>query len=357
MIEKQKETQNLTGELQKYIESKTRADEFSCAVLVAKNFVPVLEHTCGLANKEQQIPNKLETKFNLGSATKMFTGVAIAQLVEDGKLSFQDSVGKHIPDYPNQEVATRVTVHHLLTHTSGLGHYLDEKYMATRKSLRTIDDFVDLFIDEPLLFEPGSKVSYSGNGFTLLGKIIETVSGQTYYDFVRKNIFEKAGMYDTDSYEIDPSNLRPDIAVGYTHRLDIAGNMSKGERRDNLWINLIKGESGGGGYSTCPDLLNFSKSLITNQLLSPEITKIILTSYVNEGTKDGQTKSDGYGFKVWDINRVKCIGHPGRFAGVNDRFDVFPELGYTVIVLSNYDPPLAFDIAEEATKLITQYEH
>lgn len=348
---------DLTSELQAYIKEKSRKDEFSGAVLVAKNFVPVLEHSSGLANKEQHIPNQLETKFNLGSATKMFTGVAIAQLVEAGKISFQDTIGRLLPDYPNKDVASKVIVRHLLTHTSGLGHYLNEKFMAAREGLKTIDDFINLFVDEPLLFEPGTKVSYSGNGYTVLGKIIEAISGKTYFDFVRENIFQKAGMPNTDSYEIDPNNLRPDIAVGYTRRLDIQGNMGEGERKDNLWINLIKGEAGGGGYSTCPDLLSFSKALMTHQLLSSEMTKTILTPYVNEGTNDGQTKSEGYGFQVWDINGVKRVGHPGRFAGVNARFDVFPDLGFTVVVLSNYDPPSAFDIAEEATRLITQYEH
>ena len=343
----------MTDELLNYIKQQTDADLFSGAVLVAKDDKVILQYTSGYANKEKQILNDITTEFNLGSANKMFTGIAIAQLAESGKLSFQDTVGKYIPNYPNKAVAEKVTIHQLLTHTSGLGHYLNEKFMEERTKLKTIDDFIALFVDEPLLFEPGEKCSYSANGYTLLGKIIEVISGQTYYDYVRENIFLKAGMLNTDSYEIDPKDLKSDIAIGYTRRADIQGNMRKdGDRIDNLWINLVKGEAGGGGYSTCPDLLIFSLSLMGNKLLSPEMTKTVLTPYVFEGTKDGQSKNEGYGFQVWDINGIRRIGHPGKFAGVNVRFDVYPDLGYTVIVLANYDPPAAFDIAEKAMEFI-----
>lgn len=338
--------------LRNFIEQRAKTDEFSGVVLVARNGEVILEYVCGFANKEKQIPNKIDIKFNLGSTNKMFTGVAIAKLAEQGKLSFQDTVGKHLPNYPNKEVAEKVTIHHLLTHTSGLGHYLNEKYMANRENLKTIDDFIKLFVSEPLLFKPGEKVSYSGNGYTLLGKIIEAISGQSYYDYIRENIYRKANMLDTDSFEIDIDNIRPDIAIGYTRRLDIQGNMGSGERKNNLWINLIKGEAAGGGYSTCNDLLSFSKALMQNKLLSDYMIKTVLMPHVLEGSKNEQSKYYGYGFQIWDINGLKRIGHPGRFAGINVRFDIFPDLDYTVIVLSNYDPPSAFDIAEKATELI-----
>jgi CubicO group peptidase (beta-lactamase class C family) len=339
--------------LRNFIQQQSEADRFSGAVLVAKDNKIILEYACGYANKEKEILNSIDTKFNLGSLNKMFTGVAIAQLVQRGKLSFADTVGTYLHKYPNDEVKEKVTIHHLLTHTSGMGHYLNEKYMLSRTKLKTIDDFVSLFADDPLLFEPGTKCQYSANGFTLLGKIIEVITGETYYEYIRNNIFTAAKMHDTDSYEIITNDLDPDIAVGYTNRTDIQGNVrTDGIRVDNLWINLIKGDSGGSGYSTCHDLLNFAIALINNKLLSPEMTKLVLTPHVYEGSKDGQSKNEGYGFQVWDINGYKRIGHPGRFAGVNARFDVYPDLGYTVIVLANFDPPSAFDIAEKAMELI-----
>jgi hypothetical protein len=129
-----------------------------------------------------------------------------------------------------------------------------------------------------------------------------------------------------------------------------------GDMIDNLWINLVKGDSGGGGYSTCPDLLNFSNALMDNKLFNTEMTKTVLTPYVFEGTKNGQTKNEGYGFQVWDINGIRRVGHPGKFAGVNTRIDIYPDLNYRVIVLSNYDYPAAFDIAEKATDIILTTE-
>ena len=343
----------MIDELLKYIKDCSDKDLFSGSVLVAKDRSIIIEYSSGYSNKEKKILNRINTKFNLGSMNKMFTGIAIAQLVDLGKLSFKDKVGKYLPDYPNKDVVEKVTIHHLLTHTSGLGHFLNEKYMKVRTSLRTEDDFIKLFVDEPLLFEPGEKCSYSANGYTLLGKIIEIITDQTYFDFVKENVFLKSNMSNTGFYEIDTNDLKDDIAIGYTTRLDIEGSYRKnGERVDNLWINLVKGEAGGGGYSTCPDLFNFSKSFLDNKLLNPEMMKTVLTPYVFEGTKDGQSKNEGYGFQIWDIDGIRRIGHPGRFACVNTRFDIYPELGYTVIVLSNYDPPSAFDIAEKAMSLI-----
>jgi len=340
--------------LSQFIKEKTEEDEFSGAVIVAKDGKSIFQTAVGFANKEKQIPNQVNTKFNLGSCNKMFTGVAIAQLVEKGLLSFDDTVGKVLPDYPNKDVTENVTIHQLLTHTSGLGHYLNEKYMAARPNLKSIDAYLNLFKDEPLLFRPGEKVSYSGNGFTVLGKIIETLSGQSYYDFVRKNIHEVANMPRTDCYEIDPDNISEDMAIGYTRRLDIQGHMSEGERKDNKDIIMVRGDAGGGGYSTCPDLVNFGQALLDNKLLSPEMTKIVLSPHVSEGSSQGRSKSEGYGFQVWDEKGVKRIGHPGRFAGVNARFDVYPDLGYTVVVLANYDEDAAFNVAEKAVAIIAK---
>jgi CubicO group peptidase (beta-lactamase class C family) len=151
-------------------------------------------------------------------------------------------------------------------------------------------------------------------------------------------------MGNTDSYEMDPQDPSNDIAIGYS--------LVGGKRVDNMDLNFLKGTAGGSGYSTCEDMLKFSQSLKANKLISAQMLETMLTPYVNEGSKGIQTKYQGYGFQVWDIGGVKRFGHPGRFTGVNARFDVFPDLDYTVVVLANYDPPAAFDIAEKAQDLI-----
>lgn len=345
----------ITEQLNSFIEEQVKADQFSGAVLVAKDGETIFERAAGAANKDKQIPNTMETKFNLGSANKMFTAVGIAQLVEAGKLLFDDPVGKILPDYPNQQVRDQVTIHHLLTHTSGLGSFIDikhrEQFLEARPNLKNIRDLVDLFKDRPLEFPIGES-HYSSDGYELLGLIIEAVSNQNYYDYIREQIYQPAGMTNSDSYEIDPKNPRDDIAIGYTHRDPKTDRMEEGERFDNFGLNLLKGTAGGSGYSTCEDLLRFSQALQEGKLISSHMLDKMLTPYVNEGSKGNQTKYQGYGFQVWDIGGVRRFGHPGRFTGVNARFDVYPDLGFTVVALANYDPPSAFDVAEKATELI-----
>jgi len=341
--------------LKSFIEEQVKADKFSGSVLIVKDGQPILELAAGIANKDKQIPNGMETKFNLGSANKMFTAVAVAQLVEKGLFDFNDPVGKLLSDYPNQQVRDEVTIHHLLTHTSGLGSFIDIKYreqfLAARQHLKNISDVVDLFKDRPLEFPIGES-HYSSDGYELLGAIIEATSGQNYYDYIREHIYQVAQMKSTDSYEVDPNNPREDIAIGYTNRNSRTDKMEEGERFDNFGLNLLKGTAGGCGYSTCEDLSKFGQALQEGKLVSLEMLDKMLTPYINEGSKGNQTKYQGYGFQVWDIAGVRRYGHPGRFTGVNARFDVYPDLGYTVVALANYDPPAAFDVAEKAIELI-----
>ena len=351
------QTLGLTEQLQQYLEKQVAGDSFSVVVLVAKGGEPIFEYASGFANVEAQTSNTTETKFNLGSINKIFTAVAIAQLVEQGKLDFDDPVGKALPEYPNQTVREQVTIRHLLTHTSGLGSFIDtqhrEQFLAVKDSLKTIDDVVALFKDRPLPYQLG-EYHYSSDGYEVLGAVIEAVSSQSYYDYVREHIFEVAGMSDTDSYEIDPQNPREDIAIGYTRRDPRSNQEAENEERiDNFGLNLLKGTAGGSGYSTAHDLLRFSQALLGNKLLSPEMTQEVLKAKVDLGSKGNQHKHQAYGFQVFDVDGTRRIGHPGRFAGVNTRFDMYPEQGYTVVVLANYDPPAAFDVAEKATELLT----
>ena len=357
MNEKQIGEVVIVDKLRGFAEERSSNGMFSGAVLLARNGVPIFEYASGLANKETSVSNKIDTKFNLGSANKMFTGVAVAQLVESGLLAFDTKVGDVLDEYPNEIVREQVTIHNLLTHTAGLGSFIDTQFraelLAVRKSLTTIESVVNLFMNRPLPYQIGES-HYSSDGYELLGLIVEKISGQSYYDYVRQHIFDIAGMPNTDSYEIDPDSPRTDIAIGYTKRDALTDAQIEGEPVNNLGVNLLKGTAGGLGYSTAPDLLKFCQSLLTNKLLGLEMTKMVLTPQVNEGSKGNQTKYSGYGFQIFDIGGVVRVGHPGRFAGVNTRIDMYPDLGYQVIVLANMDPPSAFDIAEKAGELILE---
>src|SRR4029079_16154267 len=130
----------------------------------------------GYADRESKTPNNLETRFRLGSMNKMFTSVSIAQLVQAGKLKYTDTVADVLPDYPNKEVARKITVHQLLTHTSGLGDIFGPEFQRTKDSLHDLKDYLPLFVNQPLRFEPGKDWSYSNAGFIVLGLIIEHVS-------------------------------------------------------------------------------------------------------------------------------------------------------------------------------------
>jgi CubicO group peptidase (beta-lactamase class C family) len=332
-----------------YVEKLAAADAFSGTVLIARGDTLVYQGAFGLASRGFQVPNRLDTKFNLGSMNKMFTAVAIAQLVEAGKLSFQDKVGKLLPDYPNKAVAEKVTVHQLLTHTSGLGSFFNEKYEAADKSrLRDVKDFLPLFVDEPLEFEPGARWRYSNSGFLLLGALIEKASGQSYFDYVREHIYKPAGMTNSDCYELDrePQNL----AVGYT-RQGPGGQQSPKRDWNNLFLHVVKGGPAGGGYSTVEDLWRFSQALQGNKLLGAKATQFVMTGKAQPNPEDKDSRY-AYGFFDEQVRGARIIGHGGGFSGINSQLDIYPGKGYTVVVMSNYDPPSAGRVAERIRKLL-----
>src|SRR5262245_23274900 len=216
--------QEIARQVEAYADRLAEADLFSGAVVLAKDGKPLFRKAYGLASKAYGVPNRVDTKFNLGSMNKMFTGVAVAQLAQRGKLAFDDPLVKHLPDYPNQEAARKVTLHHLLTHTSGVGDYFTDKYMETSKDrFRAVRDYFPLFVDKPLAFEPGQEFRYSNAGYMLLGAVIEKVSGQSYFDYVRAHVYEPAGMADTDAYEMDHDT--PNLAVGYTREVPRSGKL------------------------------------------------------------------------------------------------------------------------------------
>lgn len=305
--------------LDRFVQKRVDADEFSGCVLVAEDEKPVFRKAYGFASKRFNVPNLIDTKFNLGSCNKIFTRLATFQLAQRGKLSFEDCVSKHLPDYPSQ-VADRVTVNHLLSHTSGMGDYFNERFDASRHRLRTVDDFVSLFINDPLSFEPGEKTQYSNAGYVVLGKIVEVASGQDYYEYVRKRIYKPAGMNDSDHYEMDVPV--PNLAMGYT-RMDENEQIRQGPRRNSVFHLGVKGSPAGGGYSTVDDMLRFCIALCGHKLLNPEYTELML-----------QPRR----MRTGEEAKLRRFGHAGGAPGVGAVFTMFLDLGYISVVLSNYDP-------------------
>ena len=313
-------------------------DAFSGTLLVAKDGKPIYKTVHGMASKAYNVPNRIDTKLNLASIGKTFTAVAILQLVEQGKLSLTDNVGKLLPDYPNKQVATKVTIHHLLSHSSGMGDIHGPKYAARISSLRQVRDYLPLFVSNPLSFEPGARMQYSNAGYILLGAIIEKVTGEDYFDYVRKHIFKPAGMSATDYYETDLDI--PNLATGYTNWIEKGEDYQEfhlGQRRNTLHYGGIKGNPQGGPFSTVEDLLRFSIALREHKLVSAESLELMTTRKIFFRKYAADDIYYGYGFELEEVNGKRVIGHTGGDLGVSAALEWFPDSGYTVVVLSNYD--------------------
>ena len=317
------------GQVQDLCDRGARAGVFSGTVLIARGSEVLFEYACGAANKRYDVPNNPDTKFNLGSANKMFTAVAVAQLVERGLLSFTDTVDQYIDDtWLPASVTRRITIHHLLSHTSGLGNYFNETFFSgSRARFRAIDDFKPLVRDDLPAFTPGERFEYSNSGMLLAGVIIERVTGMSYYDYVREAIYAPSGMLDTDCYDIDAPV--PNLAMGYIPLVDPPDRRSASGWRENIFEHVAKGGPAGGGYSTVRDLRRFANSLISGALVGPEMRQALWTDYAGVGY--------GYGFNVEKTASGTMIGHGGGFPGISASFRVALDTGYVVIVLSNYD--------------------
>jgi CubicO group peptidase (beta-lactamase class C family) len=328
-----------------YADKLAEEGRFSGTVLIAKEGKPLFQKAYGLASQAFNVPNKVDTKFNLGSMNKMFTAVAIAQLAQQGKLNFSDPLIKHLPDYPNKEVAEKVTLHHLLTHTSGIGDYFNGKYrLASKDRFRAIRDYFPLFVDKPLGFEPGKQFRYSNAGFMVLGAVVEKVSGEDYFDYVREHIYRPAGMVNTDAYEMDRDT--PNLAIGYTREVPGSSRSPK----NNLFLHVVKGGPAGGGFSTVEDLLRFDVALRGHHLLDQKHADLILTGKVATGRRGEY----GYGFFVEKLPGTRVVGHGGGFPGINSALDMYLDNGWTVAVMSNYDPPAAQRISDKLRELIAR---
>jgi CubicO group peptidase (beta-lactamase class C family) len=324
-------SEDVVRELEATLDALAAQDEFSGAVLVAHDSTVVFEKAYGLADRARGTPVTLDTRFNIASLGKMFTGVAILQLVEQGRLSLNAPLSQILPEYPNQDVARRVTIYQLLTHTSGVAEWMASPlYMDLRATLRNVAAYEPLFVDQPLDFTPGRQYSYSNSGYILLGPVIEKITGEDYYDYVREHILVPAGMTRTDSYVLDA--LPSGTAVGYTTLDENLEHTS--EWRDNAFVLPMRGGSDGGGYSTVGDLFAFSQAVLGNRFLRSAYTQLLLTGKVQA---EDETRWYAYGFQDKILNGQRVVGHGGSFPGVNSFLDMYVDSGYVIVVMTNRD--------------------
>jgi CubicO group peptidase (beta-lactamase class C family) len=302
---------------------------FSGAVLVAKNGRPVFARAYGYANRATREPNRIDTRFNLASLGKTFTAVAVARLVDEGKLRFDDPIARYVPNLPPE--LGRITVAELLDHTSGLGDFFaSPDYERLQPTLTSLDRYLPLIVGMPPDAPPGSGFHYSNSGYLLLGLVVEHASGVDYYEFLRREVFERAGMTRSGCFRRDA--LGRGTAVGYTSTPGIPGLHA------NTQGLPPRGTSAGGCYSTVRDLLAFADALFGHRLLSARLTDVITAPKVDVGP--AQKYGYGFGIRYGRHGEPPTIWHDGGAPGVGAELDVNPRLGYTVVVLANRDYPV-----------------
>jgi CubicO group peptidase (beta-lactamase class C family) len=330
--------EQITSALNSWFEHLTAQGVFSGTALVAWYGETVFSDAWGLASIEWNVRNNVGTRFDLGSINKSFTKIAVGQLMVQGRLSLDDKISDHLPDYPNSEVAHKVTIRHLIEHSSGLGDIFIEEFFHSSKALyRGPRDFFPLFANEPLRFEPGERSEYSNAGFMVLGTIIESVSGMPYEEYVRRHIFEPAGMENTGFFAHDEPV--PNVAVGYTR---MRQDGETGDLHNNLFHLPIKGNSAGSAQSTVEDLLRFDNAIREHQLLPPAYT----AWYFNGGDPNEESSLTTDDRITYGIGIAG--GAPGVSAVVESDGDI------AVIVLSNFDSPIAETVARTIYRPLKQ---
>jgi CubicO group peptidase (beta-lactamase class C family) len=309
--------QQSASNFDEYISREVKTGRFSGAILIARDGKVLISKGYGLANVADDVPNTAQTRFRIGSLTKQFTAMAILILQERQALNVQDSICKYLPRCP--EAWQPLTIHHLLTHTSGLPDYMYTVNLTEdERAYLPVTRDIDRLRNSPLEFTPGTKFSYCNSGYVLLGHIIEKVTGESYGDFVRKNIFEPLKMVNT-GYDYNGLILKR-RAVGYTLR---------GETLITApFVDMSVPFAAGGLYSTVEDLYLWDQALYTERLVSKKSLDLMFTPF---------KQHYGYGWYIDEQFKRLCISHGGRIEGYMASVARFPAEKLTIIVMSNLD--------------------
>ncbi len=320
------------GEIDKIVKEMYRNIDFSGVVLVKKEKNLIYEEAFGYANRSECINNTLQTKFGIASGCKLFTAIGICQLVEKGVITFhtklKDCLHIKFPNFNDD-----ITIHQLLTHSSGIPDYFDESIMDNFEDLwkqtpmyllKSLKDFLPLFQNNNMMFAPGSKFHYNNAGFILLGLIIEEQTGLEFAEYIEQKILNPIGMNDSGYFSLD--TLPKHTALGYIK------DVNSQKWRTNAYSIPIKGGSDGGAYITAPDMLKFWEALFNYEILSQEYTNLLLIPHIQVNN------NQFYGYGIWIETRQNNIFKyhiMGYDPGVSFRSAVYPDLGITLVIPSN----------------------
>jgi CubicO group peptidase (beta-lactamase class C family) len=326
-----------------------KAGAFSGTVHIVHDDKVVLSRGYGLANREDSTPAGPHTRYAMASMGKMFTAVAVLQLVDAGKLRLDDTLARVLPAYPNAERAARITIRQLLEHSAGLG----DQWSTPRKPVTGLTGHLATAAAvayPPLLFEPGTRWSYSNEGYTVLGAVIEQVTGETYQQYVQRHVLDVAGMHETVMAGSIDERV-PFRAVGYRPRADdplgIASPLAN-------WSFVGTGSAGGagGGYSTVGDLTRFGQALRDGRLVSAASREAMWNAHWDIPGYDGEQY--GFGSFVRRVGDRRVVGHGGggTGSGMDNGFRHFTDGSWTVVVLTNIDPPTATNLTTALVKML-----
>jgi CubicO group peptidase (beta-lactamase class C family) len=322
------------------LDKLVRANDFSGCLTVAVGSETPIDECRGLAERRFGVPIDRQTKFHIGSMDKMFTAVAIAQLVEAGKLSWDDTLARRVPEYPDHEAASRITVWQLLHHTAGLGDFFVPEFFQQREKFVDTTDYLDLIARQPKVGEPGGDWNYSNAGYVLLGRIVENVSHENYFDYIEHHVFAPAGMDASGFDNLDA--VTPKLAVGYFHE-----GLFSGEWKAD-WMKIpLKGGPAGGGYSNNADLLRFARALRGGKLVKPATLAKMFADEVPAGPGG---YAAGFGDRLSHGRHVR--GHAGGIEGTDANLAMVWESNADVVLTSNEGPGRAWLFAERIADLL-----
>ncbi len=329
------------SEFEKYIKKQEAGKLFSGTILIAKKDQIIHRAAYGLANFKTNKKNRPHTKINIGSLNKAFTSVCVLKLVEQGKISLADKITLYIPEL-SMKHAEEITIKHLLQMTSGLGSYFEvPAFQKSYRQLKNMEAYLPIIKDLELSFKPGEGRRYSNAGYELLGILVQRVSKMNYFDFVEKHVYKVAGMKNTNAYERDQKT--PNLAQGYTQYRegDFLGSELPEDQKNKFIMNVndrhaIKGTAAGGGFSTADDLYAFTQALNGNKLLSKELTDLIFNRFEEKPKRNSSYR----------------VG--GGSVGINAMILADFAKEHTIIVLSNFDPPTASDLAARIDKSLQE---
>lgn len=308
--------QSIESKLDGYINAYVELGKFSGSVLVAKEGKILLSKGYGMANIEHEVPNTPQTKFRLGSITKQFTAMTIMQLHESGLLTIDDPIIKYYPNFPNGE---KITIHHLLTHTSGIPNFTSfPEYTKTMMLSSPPEKTIERFMHKSLEFEPGEKFRYSNSGYIVLGYIIEKVSGTSYESYIQEHIFKPLHM-ETTGYDHHASILKH-RATGYSADSDGLINSS--------YIDMTIPHAAGALYSTVEDLYKWDRALYIEKLLSKSSLDKMFTPF---------RENYSYGWSTRPFSDHKRLSHGGGINGFSTYISRFVDDDVCIIVLSNLE--------------------